>query len=298
MSAIRRRAGALAAAALLAVLVAGCSSGSAAPDPASSASAEVEPVAGGTYVHALEADPLGCLDAPQQRFHVALNITRQLADSLVDQDPETGEIVPWLASSWEISDDAQEFTFHLVEGATFADGLPVDAAAVRPTWTASSRSARRRSGAGPWIQGYVGTTVVDPQTVDRRVRPAQRAVPAGAVGLLVRAHLARRHGQDPRGPVHRPLRRAPARSRSSSYTKDQDAVLVKRDRLRLAVQPGDARGRGLPRHAAVHVRARGRRPVRLADLRSGAVRLAGDLAGRGDAHRRRRHPASPRTSRA
>ena len=228
MSAIRRRAGALAAAAVLATLVAGCSSGSAAPDPASSASAEVEPVAGGTYVHALEADPLGCLDAPQQRFHVALNITRQLADSLVDQDPETGEIVPWLASSWEISDDAQEFTFHLVEGATFADGLPVDAAAVQANLDRIVALGPKAVGAGPWIQGYVGTTVVDPQTVtvafDRPNVQFLQALSGSWFGLISPADTGRTPEDLCTG-----LYAGSGPFTLESYTKDQDAVLVKRD---------------------------------------------------------------------
>ncbi|MET0865240.1 MAG: ABC transporter substrate-binding protein, partial [Nakamurella sp.] len=121
----RKPAGALAV--LTAALVlAGCAGSTTAPGGAAgSESAATQsgdtatPTPGGRYVHALEADPLGCLDPAQQRYHVALNITRQLSDSLVDQDPETGEIVPWLAKSWEVSPDATAFTFHLADGATF-----------------------------------------------------------------------------------------------------------------------------------------------------------------------------------
>ena len=35
---------------------------------------------------------------------------------------EDGSITPGLASSWEISDDARSYTFHLREGVTFSNG--------------------------------------------------------------------------------------------------------------------------------------------------------------------------------
>ena len=38
-------------------------------------------------------------------------LLRNVAESLTDQDPATGKIVPWLAKSWEISDDALTYTF-------------------------------------------------------------------------------------------------------------------------------------------------------------------------------------------
>src|SRR5699024_8985493 len=38
-----------------------------------------------------------------------------------------GEIVPLLATSWEVSEDATEYTFRLREGVTFSDGSPFNA---------------------------------------------------------------------------------------------------------------------------------------------------------------------------
>lgn len=42
-----------------------------------------------------------------------------------------GTIAPWLATSWEISDDGKEYTFTLRKGVTFSDGQPFNAEAVK-----------------------------------------------------------------------------------------------------------------------------------------------------------------------
>lgn len=54
---------------------------------------------------------------------------RQILDSLVSQD-EDGEIVPWLATDWEVSEDQLVWTLDLREDVSFTDGTPVDAEAV------------------------------------------------------------------------------------------------------------------------------------------------------------------------
>lgn len=54
-----------------------------------------------------------------------------LFDSLTKFDWDKQEIVPKAAESWEVSDDGTVFTFHLVEGAKFHNGDPVDAAAFK-----------------------------------------------------------------------------------------------------------------------------------------------------------------------
>jgi peptide/nickel transport system substrate-binding protein len=51
-------------------------------------------------------------------------------DTLVFQDPETGEFVPGLAESWDISEDGRTYTFHLRDDVRFHDGAPFNADAV------------------------------------------------------------------------------------------------------------------------------------------------------------------------
>jgi peptide/nickel transport system substrate-binding protein len=53
-----------------------------------------------------------------------------LYDTLVAFADETMEIEPSLATSWDVSEDALTWTFHLREGVRFHDGTPVDAEAV------------------------------------------------------------------------------------------------------------------------------------------------------------------------
>ncbi|MCH8559675.1 ABC transporter substrate-binding protein [Nesterenkonia sp. DZ6] len=55
--------------------------------------------------------------------------SRQILDSLVSQD-EDGDVVPWLATNWEVSEDQLVWTLSLREDVSFTDGTPVDAEAV------------------------------------------------------------------------------------------------------------------------------------------------------------------------
>ena len=71
-----------------------------------------------------------CIDPFQVYWIEGRSIIRNFADSLTDQDPQTGKIVPWLAKSWDVSADGKTYTFHLRDGVTFSNGKKVDAQAV------------------------------------------------------------------------------------------------------------------------------------------------------------------------
>lgn len=142
-------------------LLAACSAGGTPAGEASTPSGE--PVDGGRLSFGLGYDPT-CLDPQQAGGNDSLNIGRQLVDSLTDQDPETGEIVPWLATSWEASDDATRFTFVLRDDATFADGTPVDAAAVRANLDGVAALGARSTLGASYLDGYVETLVEDEHT--------------------------------------------------------------------------------------------------------------------------------------
>ncbi|MDM4761584.1 ABC transporter substrate-binding protein [Galbitalea sp. SE-J8] len=152
---------------------------------------------GGTYTHAFSAvGAITSLDPPTLIFHEALQVVRALADSLVDQKPD-GTIVPWIAESWEINDDATVYTFHLREGGTFSDGAPIDAAAVKANFDRAVALGPKAVGAYPLLLGLTETKVVDPRTVEFDfAKPAAyflQAVSGAVFGLISPNDL----GKDP-----------------------------------------------------------------------------------------------------
>ncbi|MDG4834247.1 ABC transporter substrate-binding protein [Solwaraspora sp. WMMD1047] len=170
----------------VALLGTGCSAGGADRDGTGGA--------GGTLTFALAIDPT-CLDPQQTTLTASLNIGRQLVDSLVDQDPTTGEFTPWLAESWQVDAKATTFTFRLREGATFSDGTPVTSASIKANLDAVAElGARAQLGAG-YLAGYVGTTVVDERTArvefDRPSAQFLQAASTMVLGLLSDASLAK-----------------------------------------------------------------------------------------------------------
>lgn len=58
----------------------------------------------------------------------------RILDSLVSLHPETGEVIPNLAKSWDISEDNLQYTFHLRRGVHWSDGAPFTAKDVLFTW--------------------------------------------------------------------------------------------------------------------------------------------------------------------
>ena len=119
-----------------------------------------EPTPGGTLRFAVGSDT-GCFDPHQVGSNDSIYSVRTIADSLTDQDPETGEIVPWLAESWEINDDVTEFTFTLQDGVTFSDGTPLDAEAVAANFDAVENLGSRAGLTTGYLQDYEETEIHD-----------------------------------------------------------------------------------------------------------------------------------------
>ena len=61
-------------------------------------------------------------------------VSYQLFDTLTRFDFEANELKPLACTGWDVSDDATEFTFHLVDGAKFHDGTPVTAQSFKYGW--------------------------------------------------------------------------------------------------------------------------------------------------------------------
>lgn len=102
----------LAVAATAALALTACAGGSA---PAGSG----EPAVDGTFTMALNADP-GNLNPLLTAGSPTHSLALLSYDYLVFVDPESGEVIPWLAESWEETPSSTAFT--LREGVTCADG--------------------------------------------------------------------------------------------------------------------------------------------------------------------------------
>jgi peptide/nickel transport system substrate-binding protein len=125
------------------------------------------PVSGGTLRVAFDAD-ITCADGQQVGNNTALNVSRQLTDSLTDQDPATGKIVPWLAESWEVSDDSTTFTFHLRDGVHFTDGTPFTSQSVKDNFEGIVDLGAKSSLGSTYLAGLTGIDTPDPRTVTVR----------------------------------------------------------------------------------------------------------------------------------
>lgn len=130
--------------------------GSAAPDP----DAEL--------IWAIEGANLsaGHMDPQISQLDVSAMVQRQVLDSLVFQEAD-GTFSPWLAKSWEVSDDGTTYTFELREDVTFTDGQPFDAAAVKANFDRIMDPATASAQAASMLGGelYESTEAVSEYTV-------------------------------------------------------------------------------------------------------------------------------------
>lgn len=90
-------------------------------------------------------------------------------DTLVSTDPITGEILPRLATEWELLPDRVRFT--LREGVTFQDGTPLDAEAVR--FSIERGRSDPESTITTRLPMVTGVEVVDASTIDLVINAPQ-----------------------------------------------------------------------------------------------------------------------------
>lgn len=85
-----------------------------------------------TFTYAAQADAVG-LSPVLTNDQVSSVANRHIYENLVRRNPETLELEPWLAESWETPDD-NTWIFHLRDGVSFHDDTPFDAQAVKHTF--------------------------------------------------------------------------------------------------------------------------------------------------------------------
>lgn len=127
-----------------------------------------EPVAGGTLNWGIEGGNLseGHMDPHRSQLDVSAYVNRATLDSLVYLNAD-GELEPWLASAWQISEDGKAYTFTLRNDVTFTDGTPFNAAAVKANFDHIMAESTESAHASSLLGGdlYVSTDVVDDSTV-------------------------------------------------------------------------------------------------------------------------------------
>ena len=112
---------------LVLAFVMGCAPQPAAPaapaaeQAAGEAAAPAEPKAGGTLYIGQDFGP-GSLDPHKNIAWASINIYESIYNGLVKWNEDETEVVPDLATSWEISDDGLTYTFKIRQGVKFHNG--------------------------------------------------------------------------------------------------------------------------------------------------------------------------------
>ncbi|AHD21025.1 peptide ABC transporter permease [Rhodococcus pyridinivorans SB3094] len=187
-----------------------------------------DPQPGGTLRYGLSVPPT-CADPAQAASNQTIYVARQVVDSLTDQDPATGEIVPWLAESWESNADGTQFTFRLKEGVTFSDGTPLTADSVKKNFDAivNTLGGVKAPQAVGYLAGYAGTTVVDDRTAQVNFSvpnaPFLQATASHQLGLLSDADTAKSAEERCAGDLS-----GTGPFVYEDYQQDKSATLVKR----------------------------------------------------------------------
>lgn len=129
-------------------------------------------------------DPHNCTD-----MNDVLTVLEAIYDALVRRDPVAG-YAPALATSWEVSDDASIWLFHLRENVQFHDGTPLTAEAVI---ACLARMARPDMGVtlgapGVYAQYLAGAIFEAPTGMSVRISLAEPL--ADLLDLLVYGYIA------------------------------------------------------------------------------------------------------------
>ena len=159
------------AALALALLLAGC--GSAAGTSGGTNDDPGTPKSGGTLILGENGQEPPCLDPHGNASSDGPVTTVPVSDSLVWFDAD-GTIQPWLAESWEVSDDGLTYTFKLRKGVKFHDGAAWNAEALKINFEHMRDPATKSPLAASYIAPYKDAKVLDEYTLQVRLRSPYR----------------------------------------------------------------------------------------------------------------------------
>ena len=255
-------------------LVTGCSA--TAQDTAADSNTLTYAINGGTLSG-------GKMDIHSSAFQATALVMRNSFDSLVYQQND-GSFVPWLATSWQISDDGLQYTFDLRDDVTFHDGEPFNAEAVKANFehvvAPETASADAASLIGYAETGgfYTGTEVVDEYTVrvdfSQPYAPFLQAVSTAKLGFYSPATLRNNAAQLPAGGPGISVGTGPYVL--SEYTPDQSIVFTANENYNWA--PEGSTHQGAPAIDTLEFRILPESSVRTGALTSGEAQIASDIA--------------------
>lgn len=254
-------------------VVSGCST--TAPNTASADNTLTYAINGGTLSG-------GKMDIHSSAFQATALVMRNSFDSLVYQQAD-GSFVPWLAESWEVSDDGLQYTFQLREDVTFHDGEVFNAEAVKANFdhvvAPETASADAASLIGYAETGgfYEGTEVVDEYTVRVDFRqpyaPFLQAVSTAKLGFYSPATLRDNAAQLPAGGPDISVGTGPYVL--SAYTPDQSITFTANEDYDWA--PEGSGHTGAPAIETIEFRILPESAVRTGALTSGEAQIASDI---------------------
>ena len=129
----------------------------------------------GAFAQEMDAPQGGTVSIPLATTPGSLNpiLPSELASAIINWtmfspltaiDPWTNELEPYLAESWEASEDLTEWTFHLRDDVTWHDGEPFTAEDVKFTFD-RIRDPEEAATTRPDFEGVTAVEVIDPLTV-------------------------------------------------------------------------------------------------------------------------------------
>jgi peptide/nickel transport system substrate-binding protein len=133
---------------------------------------DTDPVTGGSVTWGVSVEPV-CYNPQRSGQQNSYPIIRNFAESLVGKNAD-GEYTPWLADSWQISDDGLTYDLKLREGVTFTDGSVFDAEAVKTNLDFVADPANATA-AGTGLTNFAGATVVDANTIELTLKTPDAA---------------------------------------------------------------------------------------------------------------------------
>jgi peptide/nickel transport system substrate-binding protein len=128
--------------------------------------ARSSPKSGGVLRGCASYEP-GSLDIHRIQSGNMLWQARWLFDGLVCLD--AGQPAPWLARAWTISDGGRTYVFHLLDGVSFSDGSPFDAAAVKANFERIRSLGIRSQISNAYLGPYREAVVRGPLTIEVRL---------------------------------------------------------------------------------------------------------------------------------